>query len=130
MERSFGATRSTKGIDNRESDILDSDDYFGHHGGARVATVQALTGAEPKAFVGDSTSPRCRPHRTLQEETGRIFPHASSARGRTGSVRCSGTATRSLRTPPRSTTCWGFDATAGVIPDWMCEEARPGVRAR
>ncbi|MET1062461.1 MAG: cobaltochelatase subunit CobN, partial [Aeromicrobium sp.] len=47
---------AAKNIDTREHDIADSDDYFQYHGGM-VATVRALTGQDPKAYVGDSTTP-------------------------------------------------------------------------
>ncbi len=63
---------AAKNIDTREHDIADSDDYFQYHGGM-VATVRALTGAEPKAYVGDSTTPDAVRTRTLQEETTRVF---------------------------------------------------------
>ncbi|NLD85363.1 MAG: cobaltochelatase subunit CobN, partial [Actinomycetales bacterium] len=39
---------AAKNIDTREHDIADSDDYFQYHGGM-IATVRALTGAEPRA---------------------------------------------------------------------------------
>ena len=42
---------AAKNIDTVEHDIADSDDYYQYHGGM-VATVRALTGAEPKAYVG------------------------------------------------------------------------------
>ncbi|HSI27284.1 MAG TPA: cobaltochelatase subunit CobN, partial [Aeromicrobium sp.] len=57
---------AAKNIDTREHDIADSDDYFQYHGGM-VATVRALTGADPKAYVGDSTSPDAVRTRTLSE---------------------------------------------------------------
>ena len=47
-------TVAAKNIDTREHDIADSDDYYQYHGGM-VATVRALTGVAPKAYVGDST---------------------------------------------------------------------------
>src|SRR6202007_2443468 len=47
---------AVKNVDNREHDILDSDDYYQYHGGM-VATVRALRGREPAAYVGDSSSP-------------------------------------------------------------------------
>ena len=52
---------AAKNVDTREHDIADSDDYFQYHGGM-VATVRALTGSDPKAYVGDSTTPRRGPH--------------------------------------------------------------------
>ncbi|HWU22900.1 MAG TPA: cobaltochelatase subunit CobN, partial [Nocardioides sp.] len=47
---------AAKNVDSLEHDIADSDDYFQYHGGM-VATIRALTGSDPKAYVGDSTSP-------------------------------------------------------------------------
>ena len=94
---------AAKNIDTREHDIADSDDYFQYHGGM-VATVRALTGSDPKAYVGDSTSPtpyapgRCRRRPTVSSAPG------WSTRG--GSARCSGTVTRAPSSwPPPSTTC-------------------------
>ena len=121
MERNYRRIQvAAKNIDNRESDILDSDDYFQYHGGM-VATVRALTGAEPKAFVGDSTSPDAVRTRTLQEETNRIFrarvvnPRwitAMQRHGYKGAFELAATVDY----------LFGFDATAGVIPDWMYEK--------
>ena len=42
--------------DTLEHDIADSDDYFQYHGGM-IATVRALTGHAPRAYIGDSTRP-------------------------------------------------------------------------
>ena len=52
---------AAKNTDTREHDIADSDDYFQYHGGM-VATVRALTGTAPQAYIGDSTSPGRGPH--------------------------------------------------------------------
>src|SRR3984957_419971 len=38
--------------DTLEHDIADSDDYFQYHGGM-IATVRALTGRAPRAYIGD-----------------------------------------------------------------------------
>lgn len=118
MERNYRRIAvAAKNVDNRESDILDSDDYFQYHGGM-VATVRALTGAEPAAYVGDSTSPESVRTRTLQEETNRIFrarvvnPRwiaAMQRHGYKGAFELAATVDY----------LFGFDATAGVVPDWM-----------
>ena len=63
---------AAKNTDTREHDIADSDDYFQYHGGM-VATVRALTGKAPAAYVGDSTRPEAVRTRTLHEETSRVF---------------------------------------------------------
>ncbi|MBD0323697.1 MAG: cobaltochelatase subunit CobN, partial [Aldersonia sp.] len=62
---------AAKNTDTREHDIADSDDDFQYHGGM-IATLRALTGADPTAYVGDSTSPDAVRTRTLQEETNRV----------------------------------------------------------
>ncbi|MCU1621110.1 MAG: cobN, partial [Modestobacter sp.] len=59
---------AAKNVDTREHDIADSDDYFQYHGGM-VATVRALTGSSPEAYIGDSTRPEQVRTRSLVEET-------------------------------------------------------------
>jgi cobaltochelatase CobN len=108
---------AAKNVDTREHDIADSDDYFQYHGGM-VATVRALTGADPQAYVGDSTSPDAVRTRTLQEETNRVFrarvvnPRwiaAMQRHGYKGAFELAATVDY----------LYGFDATAGVVHDWM-----------
>lgn len=108
---------AAKNVDTREHDIADSDDYFQYHGGM-VATVRALTGADPRAYVGDSTSPDAVRTRTLQEETNRVFrarvvnPRwitAMQRHGYKGAFELAATVDY----------LFGFDATAGVVHDWM-----------
>ena len=65
---------AAKNVDTREHDIADSDDYFQYHGGM-VATVRALTGVAPKAYVGDSTTPDAVRTRSLTEETAECSGH-------------------------------------------------------
>ncbi|MFI1196464.1 cobaltochelatase subunit CobN [Micromonospora sp. NPDC020750] len=110
---------AAKNIDSREHDIADSDDYFQYHGGM-IATVRALTGAEPKAYVGDSTTPDAVRTRTLQEETNRVFRSrvvnprwiaAMQRHGYKGAFELAATVDY----------LFGFDATAGVVHDWMYE---------
>ncbi|WP_405097471.1 cobaltochelatase subunit CobN [Micromonospora sp. NBC_01412] len=110
---------AAKNIDSREHDIADSDDYFQYHGGM-IATVRALTGAEPKAYVGDSTAPDAVRTRTLQEETNRVFRSrvvnprwiaAMQRHGYKGAFELAATVDY----------LFGFDATAGVVHDWMYE---------
>jgi cobaltochelatase CobN len=111
---------AAKNIDTREHDIADSDDYFQYHGGM-VATIRALTGSDPKAYVGDSTTPDAVRTRTLAEETARVFrsrvvnPRWISAmrkHGYKGAFELAATVDY----------LFGFDATAGVVHDWMYEK--------
>ena len=121
LERTYRRIQvAAKNVDNRESDILDSDDYFQYHGGM-VATIRALTGVEPKAYVGDSTSPEAVHTRTLQEETNRVF------RARVINPRWIASMQRhgykgAFELAASVDYLFGFDATAGVIPDWMYEK--------
>ncbi|MDN4161479.1 cobaltochelatase subunit CobN [Nocardioides abyssi] len=110
---------AAKNVDSSEHDIADSDDYFQYHGGM-VATVRALTGTDPKAYVGDSTSPDAVRTRSLQEETNRVFrarvvnPRwiaAMQRHGYKGAFELAATVDY----------LFGFDATAGVVHDWMYE---------
>ena len=108
---------AAKNVDTREHDIADSDDYFQYHGGM-VATVRALTGTEPKAYVGDSTTPDAVRTRSLTEETARVFrarvinPRWISAMQRHGYK-------GAFELAATVDYLFGFDATAGVVPDWM-----------
>jgi hypothetical protein len=109
MERVYRRVRvAAKNQDTREHDIVDSDDYFQYHGGM-VAAVRALTGSSPEAYVGDSAVPDTVKTRTLQEETHRVFRPAWSTRS--GSRRCSATATRARsRWPATVDYLFGYDA--------------------
>ncbi|OPX07169.1 cobaltochelatase subunit CobN [Mycobacterium sp. AT1] len=111
---------AAKNVDTREHDIADSDDYFQYHGGM-IATVRALTGSDPKAYVGDSTTPDAVRTRTLSEETARVFRSrvvnprwiaAMRKHGYKGAFELAATVDY----------LFGFDATAGVVHDWMYEK--------
>ncbi|HEY5149531.1 MAG TPA: cobaltochelatase subunit CobN [Mycobacterium sp.] len=111
---------AAKNTDTREHDIADSDDYFQYHGGM-VATVRALTGKAPAAYIGDNTRPDAVRTRTLSEETTRVFrarvvnPRWMSAmrkHGYKGAFEMAATVDY----------LFGYDATAGVMADWMYEQ--------
>jgi cobaltochelatase CobN len=57
--------------DNREHDILDSDDYYQFEGGM-TAAVRHLAGAQPEIYHNDHSRPETPRIRTLKEEIGRI----------------------------------------------------------
>src|SRR3712207_910204 len=121
---------AAKNIDTREHDIADSDDYFQYHGGM-IATVRALTGRAPAAYIGDSTNPDATRTRSLTEETARIFrarvvnPRwiaAMRRHGYKGAFELAATVDY----------LFGYNATAGVVADWMyrSEERRVGKECR
>jgi cobaltochelatase CobN len=111
---------AAKNIDTREHDIADSDDYFQYHGGM-IAMVRSLTGRNPAAYIGDSAIPDAPKTRTLAEETRRVFrsrvvnPRWISAMRRHGYK-------GAFELAATVDYLFGYDATAGVVPDWMYEQ--------
>jgi cobaltochelatase CobN len=86
-----------------------------------VAMVRALTGESPAAYVGDSALPDQVRTRTLGEETHRVFrarvvnPRwiaAMRRHGYKGAFELAATVDY----------LFGYDATAGVVDDWMYEK--------
>ncbi len=57
--------------DNREHDILDSDDYYQFEGGI-TAAVRELSGQQPTIYHNDHSRPDIPKIRTLEEEIGRV----------------------------------------------------------
>jgi len=57
--------------DNREHDLLDSDDYYQFQGGM-AAAVRHLAGAQPAMYFGDHSNPGAPAIRTLEEEISRV----------------------------------------------------------
>jgi cobaltochelatase CobN len=57
--------------DNREHDILDSDDYYQFAGGL-TAAVTTARGARPAVYLNDHSRPETPKIRTLGEEIGRV----------------------------------------------------------
>jgi cobaltochelatase CobN len=111
---------AAKNTDTREHDIADSDDYFQYHGGM-IATVRALTGRAPAAYIGDSTRPDAVRTRSLTEETARVFRSrvvnprwlaAMRRHGYKGAFELAATVDY----------LFGYDATTGVVTDWMYEQ--------
>jgi cobaltochelatase CobN len=57
--------------DNREHDLLDSDDYYQFEGGM-TAAVEMLTGNRPTVYHNDHSRPERPVIRTLEDEIGRV----------------------------------------------------------
>ncbi|MDQ0455892.1 cobaltochelatase CobN [Rhizobium paknamense] len=57
--------------DNREHDLLDSDDYYQFEGGM-TAAVESLSGTRPTIYHNDHSRPEKPVIRTLEEEIGRV----------------------------------------------------------
>ncbi|OHV38225.1 MULTISPECIES: cobaltochelatase subunit CobN [Pseudofrankia] len=110
---------AVKNTDSLEHDIADSDDYFQYHGGM-IATVRALTGRGPRAYIGDSTRPDAVRTRTLGEEMARVV------RARVVNPRWIASMRRhgykgAFELAATVDYLFGYDATAGVVADWMYE---------
>ncbi|PZF76843.1 cobaltochelatase subunit CobN [Aestuariivirga litoralis] len=58
--------------DNREHDLLDSDDYYQFEGGMTAAVEQA-SGSRPRVYHNDHSRPERPVIRTLEEEVGRVM---------------------------------------------------------
>ncbi len=63
--------------DNREHDVLDSDDYYQFEGGL-AAAVRHISGTAPALYHGDHSRPDTPRIRTLEDEIGRVV-HARAA---------------------------------------------------
>jgi cobaltochelatase CobN len=109
-----------KNQDNREHDVFDSDDYLQDHGGM-VAAIRALrAGRAPLALFGDSADPARPVVRSLAEEAARVvrtrvvnpkWLAAMRRHGYKGAFEMAATVDY----------LFGYDATAGVVEDWMYE---------
>jgi cobaltochelatase CobN len=120
VRRRFAAIDvAVKNQDNREHDIFDSDDYFQDHGGM-IATVEELTGRATRAWFGDSADPSRPQVRSLAEEAARVvrtrvlnpkWLAAMRNHGYKGAFEVAATVDY----------LFGYDATAGVVEDWMYE---------
>ncbi|MUL36460.1 cobaltochelatase subunit CobN [Gloeocapsopsis dulcis] len=58
--------------DNREHDLLDSDDYYQFQGGL-TAAVRSLQGKNPQTYFGDNSIPTNPRVRQLKEEIARVY---------------------------------------------------------
>jgi len=105
--------------DNREHDLLDSDDYYQFQGGM-IAAVRVLSGKQPKAFFGDHSQPAKPRIKTLEEEMAKVFRsrvvnpkwiRGVMRHGYKGAFEMAATVDY----------LFAYDATAQVVTDWMYE---------
>jgi cobaltochelatase CobN len=106
--------------DNREHDIFDSDDYLQFHGGM-IATIRSLSGRDPRRYFGDSHDPSRAQVRDLKEETLRVFRSRVVNPKWLASIRRHGYK-GGLELTATVDYLFGYDATAGVMDDWMYEQ--------
>ncbi len=106
--------------DNREHDILDSDDYFQFQGGLQAAITE-IKGSAPATYHGDSSNPERIKIRTLKEEFNRVFRsrvlnpkwiEGMREHGYKGAFEMSATVDY----------LFGYDATCDIVADYQYEE--------
>ena len=133
MRGGFAAIEvAVKNQENREHEIFDNGEDLSEHGGM-IATVRALTGADPKGWFGDSADPDRPMVRSLAEEAARVvrtrvvnprWIDAMTRHGYKGAFELAATVDF----------LFGYDATARVVDDWMYERvveayvADPAIR--
>ena len=72
FERRLGAVEAVvHNQDNREHDLLDSDDYYQFEGGL-TAAVRHVSGDQPAVYHNDHSRPESPRIRTLEEEIARV----------------------------------------------------------
>lgn len=103
--------------DNRESHLLNSDDYNAYHGGLNVA-VEVARGKAPVALMGDSSKRATPVTRTIAEETDRLirgealhpkFIEGMKKHGYKGAMELANYVAH----------LYQWDATSDVAQDWM-----------
>ena len=106
--------------DNREHDILDSDDYFQFQGGLQAAVTE-IKGSTPATYHGDSSNPEKIKIRTLKEEFNRVFRsrvlnpkwlESMREHGYKGAFEMAATVDY----------LFGYDATCDIVADYQYEE--------
>ena len=110
---------TVKNEDSREYDILSCTDYYNYFGGY-IAAVETVRGVQPWSVVGDSSDPKRVGLRTTAEEAQHILrarllnPKWISGLQRHG-YKGAGDLSKMLDV------IIGWDATAGIMEDWMYE---------
>ena len=106
--------------DNREHDILDSDDYFQFQGGLHAAVTE-IRRQSPVTYHGDSSNPEKVRVRTLKEEFNRVFRsrvlnpkwiNGMREHGYKGAFEMAATVDY----------LFGYDATCDIVADYQYEE--------
>lgn len=107
-------------IDNRESNLLNSDDYNAYRGGM-IAAVRNFSGKMPKNYCSDSSDRQHVVIRTLDEEVKRLFRgEAINPKYIEGMKEFGYKGAGDLATYVDN--CFQWDATSAVMEDWMYEK--------
>lgn len=107
--------------DNREHDILDSDDYFQFQGGLQAA-IETLRHAPPANYHGDSSDPAAPKIRSLEEELIRVL-HSRAFNPRWISAMREHGYKGAFEIAATIDYLFGYSATTGLIRDHHFEAA-------
>lgn len=108
---------TVKNEDSREYDMLSCVDFYNYHGGL-IAAAGVVRGADPASYVGDSSDPRRVAMRSTHEEAKHVLrarllnPKWLNGLKRHG-YKGAGDISKVMDV------IIGWDATAGVMEDWM-----------
>ncbi|MEG3898662.1 MULTISPECIES: cobaltochelatase subunit CobN [unclassified Microcoleus] len=105
--------------DNREHDILDSDDYYQFQGGM-TAAVRNLQGKNPATYFGDNSIPEKPKVRQLREEIARVYrSRAVNPKWIEGAMRHGYKGAFEIAATVDF--LFAYDATANCVEDFMYE---------
>ena len=106
--------------DNREHDILDSDDYYQFHGGLS-ATVKYISGQQPEVFFGDNSNIHRPKVHKLEKEIDKVVrsrvlnPKWIKGMKKNGYKGC-------FEMSATVDYLFAYDATTGMVPNWCYSE--------
>lgn len=110
---------TVKNEDNREVNLLHSDDFNAYHGGM-VAAVRSLRGSAPRSYCGDSSDRGRVAVRSLKEEFTRVFrAEAMNPKYIAGMQQHGYKGAADLAAVAAH--CYDWDATSLVMENWMYE---------
>ncbi|MBE9184971.1 cobaltochelatase subunit CobN [Microcoleus sp. LEGE 07076] len=105
--------------DNREHDILDSDDYYQFQGGM-TAAIRNLQGKNPETYFGDNSVPENPKVRQLREEVARVYrSRAVNPKWIEGAMRHGYKGAFEIAATVDF--LFAYDATANCVEDFMYE---------
>ncbi|MEG4445921.1 cobaltochelatase subunit CobN [Microcoleus sp. AT9_B5] len=105
--------------DNREHDILDSDDYYQFQGGM-TAAIRNLQGKNPETYFGDNSIPENPKVRQLREEIARVYrSRAVNPKWIEGAMRHGYKGAFEIAATVDF--LFAYDATANCVEDFMYE---------
>ena len=109
-----------KNENNRESNMLSSDDYNAYHGGM-IAAVKSIKGSAPRSYMSDSSDRSKVITRSVQEEMKRVFRgEAVNPKFITGMMEHGYKGAADMSKYLAHSFQW--DATCDLMEDWMYEK--------